>query len=176
MRMTVAILTLAAGATCPPARVEAQHEHSPYAGLRTVEGTSMTAEEVGELRSGAGMRLALPAELNGYPGPRHVIDMAEAMGVDPGTLAEVERVRAEMASAAIAKGEEVIAADRELARAFREGGATDGEIERLTGTLARARGELQAIHLEAHLRTRALLTSAQVESYRRLRGYGPPAG
>lgn len=149
----------------------AQHDHSPYAGMETAEGTSLTPEEVAELRAAEGMRLALPAELNRYPGPRHVLDMAGPLGLSGSVVAEVERVRAAMAEAAAAKGEEVIDAERGLTELFRSGAATESEVDRLAAVLAGVRGELQAIHLSAHLRTRALLDEAQVERYDELRGY-----
>ena len=50
-------------------QLSAQHEHSPYVGLEIAEGTILTPEELQELRSGAGMRQALPAELNQHQVP-----------------------------------------------------------------------------------------------------------
>jgi hypothetical protein len=150
---------------------------SPYAGMATVEGTTMTAEEVAGLRAGQGMRLALPAELNGFPGPLHVLELADRLEISDAVRAEVETIRAEMLAAARRQGAEVIAADRALAEAFREasGGSSDppsaARIARLSAALGEAKGELQAIHLAAHLRTRALLSPEQRRRYEHLRGY-----
>ncbi len=149
----------------------AQHDHSPYAGMETAEGTALTPAEIAALRGAEGMRLALPAELNHYPGPRHVLELAEELGLDQEGVALVEAIRTDMATAARAKGEDVIAAERALFELFRSGAATESEVARLTAALARTRGELQAIHLSAHLRTRALLDDAQVRRYDELRGY-----
>ncbi|HSM34929.1 MAG TPA: Spy/CpxP family protein refolding chaperone [Longimicrobiales bacterium] len=151
--------------------------HSPYAGMATVEGTTMTAEEVDGLRAGQGMRLALPAELNGFPGPLHVLELADRLEISDEVRAEVETIRGEMLAAAQRQGAAVIAADRALATAFRaaSGGSRDApsevEIARLSAALGEARGQLQAIHLAAHLRTRALLTPEQRRRYEHLRGY-----
>lgn len=148
-----------------------QHAHSPYAGMETAEGTALTPGEITDLRNAEGMRLALPAELNRYPGPRHVLDLAGDLGLSERTTARVEALREEMAAAARAKGEQVIEAERALFELFRSGEATASEVASRTAALARVKGELQAIHLSAHLRTRALLDDAQVRRYDELRGY-----
>jgi hypothetical protein len=184
MTATLLLAGLALGA---PAATTAQdggeHRHAPedappYADLLAVEGTSMTAEQLAELRAGSGMQLALPAELNSYPGPLHVLELADQLDISDAARAEVEAIRAAMLEAAIVEGEAVIEADRALASAFRAGAREGGpsptpeEVARLTAELARKRGELQAIHLDAHLKTRALLTDEQIATYDRLRGYG----
>ncbi len=171
MRTALTVLALASCGAGLPAGLVAQHEHSPYAGMQTAEGTALTPDEVSALRAAEGMRLALPAELNRYPGPRHVLELGDDMGLSDATIARVEAIRDDMAAAARAKGEEVIEAERALFAVFRYGGATPTEVASLTAALAKVRGELQAIHLSAHLRTRALLDDAQVARYQELRGY-----
>ena len=47
---------------------------SPYRGQTSTEIRGLTENEISELRQGHGMGLARAAELNGYPGPRHVLD------------------------------------------------------------------------------------------------------
>lgn len=149
----------------------AQHEHSPYAGTETAEGTVLTAEEVAALREAQGMRLALPAELNGYPGPLHVLELAERIGLDGVRVAEIGRIRVAMREAAAAKGEEIIAAERALASGFQSEAVDDASVRRLTRELGVLRGELRAIHLIAHLETRMRLTNEEVARYDHLRGY-----
>jgi hypothetical protein len=51
-----------------------QHE-SPYRAHQAA-GSSLSAKELADLEAGNGMGLARAAELNGYPGPRHVLDAA----------------------------------------------------------------------------------------------------
>jgi hypothetical protein len=56
----------------------------PYAGLgaRTIKALTIKAlseEQVADLKAGRGMGLALAAELNGYPGPLHTLEPAEAL-------------------------------------------------------------------------------------------------
>src|SRR6266849_3579115 len=51
----------------------------PYAGLQTRPIKAISEQQIADLKAGRGMSLALAAELNGYPGPKHVLEhMAEA--------------------------------------------------------------------------------------------------
>src|SRR5262245_41365728 len=52
---------------------------SPYIGQEQQEITALSAEEVQGYLSGSGMGLAKAAELHHYPGPRHVLDLAEPL-------------------------------------------------------------------------------------------------
>ena len=47
---------------------------SPYAGLETRTIKALSEQQIADLRAGRGMALALAAEVNGYPGPLHVIE------------------------------------------------------------------------------------------------------
>jgi hypothetical protein len=41
----------------------------------------LSDEQIADLRAGRGMALALTAELNGYPGPLHVLDLADQLAL-----------------------------------------------------------------------------------------------
>jgi hypothetical protein len=41
----------------------------------TAKATGLSEQQVAYLKAGRGMGLALPAELNGYPGPAHVLSI-----------------------------------------------------------------------------------------------------
>jgi len=151
--------------------VSAQHQHSPYAGVVTAEGTTLTPEEIQQLRSGEGMRLALPAELNRHPGPRHVLDLADELGLDEAQRIRIEEIFGAMRGEAVALGEEIIVAERDLTQAFRSGNATPDRVAASTARVAELKGRLQATHLVAHLATRASLSVSQIDLYDRLRGY-----
>lgn len=47
--------------------------HSHYAGLESRDIKALSADDIAGLRAGASICMALPAELNGYPGPMHVL-------------------------------------------------------------------------------------------------------
>src|SRR5256885_6759518 len=53
--------------------------HSPYAGLENRATKALSEQQLVDLRAGRGMGLALAAELNGYPGPLHVLELGEQL-------------------------------------------------------------------------------------------------
>jgi len=57
---------------------------SPYAGMQTRPIKALSAQQIDDLKAGRGMGLALAAELNGYPGPAHVLRLSDrlALGAD----------------------------------------------------------------------------------------------
>jgi hypothetical protein len=169
VRFSILALTLLPPLAAPLA---AQHEHlgSPYAALGP-GAVPLLPEEIEQLRSGDGMGLALPAELNHFPGPKHVLELGAELALTPEQRGRVDEIRITMLEQAIAKGEEIIAAAGHLAGSFRSGEPTADAVARITGHIGALRGELQAIHLRAHVATRAALTEAQVAEYDRLRGY-----
>lgn len=160
------------------ARAQHDHSHSPYAGLETAEGTTLTPEQIEQLRAGDGMRMALPAELSHHPGPKHVIELAEALQLTPTQLERIRAVYEAMRSDAVATGERIIEVERHLTDAFRSGVADSTQVTRMVDHWGSLQGELRAIHLLAHVATKSVLTDAQVREYDRLRGYaaGTPQG
>ena len=53
---------------------------SPYSGMQSRPIKALSEQQIADLRAGRGMGLALPAELNGYPGPVHVLELADKLG------------------------------------------------------------------------------------------------
>jgi Spy/CpxP family protein refolding chaperone len=133
--------------------------------------TGLSADEVIGLREGQGMGFARPAELHSYPGPLHVLEHADALGLTAEQRAEAERLRTEMLAEARPLGEQILERERHLDRLFAEGTATPEMVDRVTAHIAKARGRLRAAHLRAHVAMRDVLTPDQVAAYDRLRGY-----
>ena len=163
------ISLLAVTSTSAPA----QHAHtmSPYAHTQSSEVSTLTPEEVRELRNGEGMGLARPAELNQFPGPKHLLDLVADLDLNPAQLARIKAIREKMKMRAIAKGGEILEMERRLADLFASGHPSVEEMNRITEHLGVMRGQLQAIHLLAHIESARELTADQIESYDRLRGY-----
>ena len=86
-----------------------------------------------------------------------------------------EIVRA-MASEARRLGVLVLDAERDLALAFRSGEIDGTNLRARVERIAALRGELRAVHLQAHLETRAVLDPAQLARYGELRGHPPDDG
>ena len=153
-----------------PASAWAARE-TPYAGFdgRTIK--SLSAGQIDDLRSGHGMGLAMPAELNGYPGPRHVLDLADALDLTADQLTETQRLFAAMRAQAIVLGEQLIAAEGALDELFATGQASDAAVEIAALEVGRAQGALRGHHLRYHVAMRELLSPHQVMRYQQLRGY-----
>jgi Spy/CpxP family protein refolding chaperone len=167
--------SVAALVLCLAALPAAAQPPSPYAGLQQREIKSLSAQEIDELRRGAGMGLALAAELNGLPGPAHLLELAGDIPLTADQVVAVRAIRDRMHADAAEEGERLIRLEAELEAGFRARSIDDAELGRLTAAIAESRGRLRRIHLAAHLRTPALLAPEQVARYVELRGYAAPA-
>jgi Spy/CpxP family protein refolding chaperone len=171
--MIAKALWIAATLTTLPA-VAQTHSHnstSPYAGQQSREIKALDAREIQSLRQGAGMGLAKAAELNGVPGPMHTLELATPLGLTSEQRASTRTLMDEHKARARAMGEAIVAAEAQLDRLFKTGGATELEVRSLTAHIAKLQGELRADHLVTHLQQAALLNERQRAEYSRLRGY-----
>ena len=157
-----------------PASAQAPHgESSPCASEESRAVKSLSPEDLAELRRGGGWGLAKAAELNGMPGPVHLLELKDEIQLTPEQVVAVterfERMRAE----AITEGERFIAREQALEDAFRTRTVTEERLREMLGDIERSRARLRFIHLAAHLGTPALLTEEQIAQYNALRGYRP---
>lgn len=166
------LLTVLAG------RTMAQDHHggpnraaTPYASMMTREIKGLSAEQVADLRAGRGMGLALSAELNGYPGPVHVIEHAAALDLSPDQRRRTEDLVEAMKAEAIPLGERLIDAEAALDRTFRERAVAPEGLNLAVNRIAALQSDLRAAHLRYHLAMVELLTPAQIARYNQLRGY-----
>jgi len=161
-----------------PANLQAQeHRHSepasPYAGFESRAIKSLSDTDIDELRKGGGWGLALPAELNGMPGPAHLLELKHEIGLSADQVARIEAIYAKMKTKAIAAGDRFIAAERAIETAFVGGQLDEEHLRDLINQSEAARADLRLIHLSSHLLTPPLLTAEQIERYKLLRGYAP---
>lgn len=145
---------------------------SAYSGLEARPIKGLSAQQIDDLRAGRGMGLALPAELNGYPGPVHVLEQASGLELTGDQRSRMEEAVAAMKAETIPLGEGLIAAEAELDRLFRDRSVTTDSLNAATADIARIEGELRAAHLRYHLATIGVLSPDQDRRYRALRGYG----
>ncbi len=148
----------------------------PYAGLQSREVKALSSEEIADLRGGRGMGLALAAELNGYPGPRHVLDLAGQLNLTDDQRTHIQQLFDSMKAEAVPIGQKLIAAERGLNRAFVERTITPEQLKAATAAIAEIQGKLRDTHLKYHLATAALLSPDQIQRYAELRGYRTAAG
>jgi len=144
---------------------------SPYAGQEKRAIKALSEAEMRDLTEGRGMGLAEAAELNAYPGPLHVLELASELGLSDPQRAASESLIGPMRERAIALGVQIIAAEGDLDRAFAEGSIDRDALRRHVAKIAALQGELRAVHLETHLAQRAILTPDQIARYDALRGY-----
>jgi Spy/CpxP family protein refolding chaperone len=151
----------------------ARAQESPYAGWEEREIKALSPEQIASLRTGEGMAFAfaLAAELNGWPGPKHVLELADSLTLTPDQRSRIEAIRADMKERAVALGETVVTAEAELDHLFASRSITEASLAEKTAEIARLQGELRAVHLAAHLATTAVLTPHQIARYDALRGY-----
>ena len=159
------------------ASVEEQSSiHSPYYGQESRGIKALSQKDVEGLLTGAGTPfggMAKPAELNGYPGPRHVLDAIEAgeFNVTPEQKDKIAALFEEMRAQAVQVGEKIVATEQELDDAFSGGTITDDYLQEKTVSSANLYGDLRAVHLQYHLAMMDVLTPEQVLAYNELRGY-----
>jgi len=148
-----------------------QHDHAAMVNERAGGTSSLSEQQVAQLLAGEGMGYAKPAELNHYPGPRHVIELRNELSLTDAQRQQVVAAYDAMLASAKALGAQIVEAERALDASFRGGQIDEQQLTRLTSTVARLQGELRAVHLAAHLATRRALTPEQVARYDQLRGY-----
>lgn len=145
---------------------------SPYVAQLESAVRGLSEQEVRDLLAGAGAGYARTAELNGYPGPRHVLEMRAALDLTPDQVRRTDATFAAMQAEAKRLGAEIVERERALAARFAGHAVGTQDLATAVDSLARLYGRLRTTHLAAHLATTALLTDAQMARYNTLRGYG----
>ena len=145
---------------------------SPYAGSEMREIKALDPAEVAGLLAGEGQGFALAAELNGLPGPRHVLDAAEALELSAEQRDRVQAIFDAMSAEAVRLGSALVQGERELDRVLATSTPHPDTVAARTIALGQLRGELRNVHLQAHLETSPVLSHAQRQRYWELRGYG----
>ena len=146
--------------------------HSPYAGQQHRDIKSLSAEDVDGYLSGKGMGLARAAELNGYPGPMHVLELAERLDLSAEQLARTQALFDAMQRQAIDAGRALLDEERALDDLFRSKAATPARLEQALARVAQRHADVRRVHLAAHIAQIEILRPDQVRLYDELRGYG----
>src|ERR1700730_15211361 len=141
MRARILMAVLAAIAIAVPAHASAPA--SPYAGQQTRSIKALSEEDINSLRNGEGVGLAKAAELNGYPGPHHVIELARELLLTPDQLRRVIAIRDRMSAAAKPLGSEIINREQVLDRLFAQGQITPERLSAETAVIGKLQGRLR---------------------------------
>ena len=165
------ILTAFAARCLALPALAADTPESPYADQQARSIKALSDGDIAALRKGEGRGMAKAAELNGYPGPAHVLMLAKQLGLTDDQVQKVQAIYDRMNASAKSLGGEVVAREQNLDQLFATGHVTPDRLAAETEALGALQGNLRSVHLTAHLEMRALLTPEQIANYQQLRGY-----
>jgi hypothetical protein len=171
------VRTLTIAAICAASTGSIAQAVSPYAGQEGRTIKALSAEEIDGYLAGKGLGFAKAAELNGFPGPLHVLELDRQLGLSAEQRESTRALFASMQSRASALGRALVDEESKLDRLFATRAITPDILKDRLGEIAALQGKIRAAHLEAHLAQAAILTTDQIERYAALRGYaGAHAG
>jgi hypothetical protein len=144
---------------------------SNYVGQEKREIKSLSSEDISELKAGAGWGLAKAAELNGLPGPKHILEMKQKIELTPEQEKKVTGVYKKMHAKALDLGNRLIELEMELNNRFADRRIDERTLAELLNNISETYSQLRFVHLAAHLKTPNILTEHQIKKYNTLRGY-----
>ena len=150
----------------------AQSALQPYATMKDRPIKALSEPQIADLKAGLGVGLALPAELNGYPGPAHVLENADALALTPDQRTRTRTLFEAMKAEVVPLGERLIQQETELNQLFATKAVQPASLEAATSAIGTTQGQLRAAHLRYHLAMMDVLTADQVRRYGEVRGYG----
>lgn len=150
--------------------------HSQYVGQEDRSIKALPPKDIAGLKKGSGTPfggMAKPAELNGIPGPKHVLDMIEAekLKVTQEQESKIRSVYKKMKSDAISKGEALIRVEKEIDDGFENRSISEEELQEKIDKGVDLYGDLRNIHLKTHLEMLSILNQEQIKKYNKVRGY-----
>ena len=170
----VMTFTLVAISLLNPLKIIAASEpeyKSKYIGQEQRDIKSLSNEDIKELRAGAGWGLAKAAELNGLPGPKHILEMKKEIELTDEQEKMIIALYKDMNKEAIELGNKLIEYEEELNNRFAERNIDEKILDELLGKISETYKLLRFTHLSAHLKTPSILTENQIKKYNKLRGY-----
>lgn len=144
---------------------------SAYAGQETREIKALAPGEIDGLLAGKGLGYAKSAELNEYPGPAHVLELAPQLQLTQVQLQSTQAIHARMEERAKAVGARLVAAEAALEQLFRSETAKEDNLAAALELIGKLQAELRGVHLAAHIQQRSVLSAEQVAHYVHLRRY-----
>jgi Spy/CpxP family protein refolding chaperone len=144
---------------------------SPYAGQEERDIKALSAQEVADYLTGKGMGFAKAAELNGYAGPKHVLELADELALSAEQRTRTQALFDSMQTKAIALGRRLVDEERKLDRLFASAAVTQAVLQDTVARIGALQADVRTAHLEAHLAQAKILTPEQRNRYIHLRGY-----
>ncbi len=147
------------------------HQISPYSGQETREIKALSQREIDGYLTGKGMGYAKAAELNHYPGPKHVLDLSEELNLTSEQVSKTKELFDTMKKEAITLGKKLVEKEKELDQLFANKTIDDKILKSILTEIGMLQAKLRYVHLRAHLQQKDILTPHQIQLYDRLRGY-----
>ncbi|MGH6712934.1 MAG: Spy/CpxP family protein refolding chaperone [Bradyrhizobium sp.] len=144
---------------------------SPYAGMQTRPIKALSTQQIDDLKAGRGMGLALAAELNGYPGPSHVLELSEKLALLPAQKEQIQKLFESMKAESTPIGVRLIEQEGTLDQQFASRSITPDALKEAITKIGLTQAELRNAHLKYHLETAQILSPDQMKKYAELRGY-----
>ncbi len=154
-----------------------QHQnkgHSPYAGQQNRDLKAFPPQVIKQLENGSGMPfygMAKPAELNSYPGPKHILQGKKELELSAEQEKQIQQIYDSMDQKAEALGDSLLANERKIEKAFSSGGINQKKLREMVNRSGALYGKLRFTHLQAHLKAKAVLSEEQNQQYDEWRGY-----
>lgn len=161
--LLASLLFVSGASAAPPAPA--------YAGQEARDIKALSPEDINAYLSGKGMGLAKAAELNGYPGPAHVLELAAQLDLTSEQRTKTEALRSSMESKATLLGRALVEEERKLDRLFATKAVSPESLAGSLSEIGALQAQIRGTHLEAHLAEARILTLAQTARYVELRGY-----
>ena len=144
---------------------------SPYAGMQTRHIKALSSQQIDDLKASRGMGLALAAELNGYPGPSHVLELSDRLELSAEQRDRIQKMFDSMKAESSPIGARLIEQEAALDRRFASRSITPDALKDATAEIGVTQAELRNAHLKYHLETAQILSPHQMRQYAELRGY-----
>ena len=144
---------------------------SNYLGQEKRPIKSLSEDDMQQLKQGKGWGLAKAAELNGFPGPVHILQMKNKISLSKKQETKIQAMFEDMKSKAIPLGNQLIELEKKLNDSFANKTITKELLQQQLDSISDVLKRLRYVHLETHLLTPNILTPAQIEQYNQLRGY-----
>lgn len=144
---------------------------SAYLGQESREVKALSDEEIRAYLEGSGAGLAKAAELNHYPGPAHVLELARDLHLSDEQKSRTQSIFDTMQKGAMQLGQALVEKERELDRQFSGKAVTQASLHALLDQIGLLQAAIRRYHLQAHIEQYAILTEAQIVRYDALRGY-----
>ena len=125
------------------------------------------------VRDGRGFGMAFVADQQGYPGPLHVLELKNRLGLSRDQEAKAEVLLAAMFAESRPKSARLLNAEARLRQLFAAGRPDEAAVRTAVGEVETARADVRLVHLLFHVKMADALTDEQRRVYQEARWGGP---